>query len=75
MMSQMNAVTRLTKFLQTSKKNLGWTYKVIVPKLENQPESLLNEATSSTSMDDNFVQLTRIGFPLSQEVGIDNEIG
>ena len=33
------------------------------PTLENQPESLINEVISLTSMDDSSVKLTRVGWP------------
>ena len=33
------------------------------PMLENQPEDLINEAVSLTSMDGSSVKLTRVGEP------------
>ena len=37
--------------------------KLDYPTLENQPERLMNEAISLTSIDDSSVKLTRVGEP------------
>ena len=52
-------VRRREKLVSARTTELKYDY----PILENQPESLINEAISLTSMDESFVRLSRIGEP------------
>ena len=65
----MNAVSAQTKCLQGAEREKevgqrkGYTFIARLLQLENQPESLLNETISLTSMGDSSVKLTRVEEP------------
>ena len=68
-MPQVNAVSALIKFLQVREEKAGQsngcTFKPPLPTAENQPESLINEAISLTSMDDCSIKQIRVREPIN----------
>ena len=58
---QVNAVTVLTKFYQTTEEEKFGQHKHGYLTLENLPEIMINETISLISTDDSSVKLTSIG--------------